>query len=252
MNDFLGPTAWAVLSLLLTTVLLVGLTILRRRRELAASFREIPALSELPEELGRAAETGSPIHIALGRGGLGSVDTVTSLAGLQVLEGLVDAAVSYDVAPVITVGDPTLLPLAQDLLRRAYERNEASELYDPGRVRFIAPAATAYAAGAVPLGAPEDVTANVAAGTFGAEVSFIADISSRHGTAKRGAVDTAQAIGALYPATSRLAAGEELYAAGAEISKREKYVTSLITEDILRCLVVLAILVAAALALIGS
>lgn len=250
MNDFLDPTAWVVLSLLLSTIVLLGVAHLRRRSEPAIQVREIPALSDLQDELGQAAETGKPLHIALGNGGIGSPDTATSLAGLEILEGLVDAAIAYDVVPVVTVGDPTLLPLAQDVLRRAYERSQIPEFYDPGQVRFIVPSPLAYAAGAVPLGAPEDLTANVAVGTFTAEVALIADAGERRGIVNVGAVDSAQAIGALYPATDRLAVGEELYAAGAQLTQKEKYTTSLITEDILRVLVTVAILGAAILALI--
>jgi hypothetical protein len=215
-------------------------------------MREIPAFKGLEEELGRAAESGRPLHIALGYGGLGGENTVSSLAGLQVLEGLVDAAVSYDVPPVVTVGDPTLLALAQDVLRRAYERNQIPEFYDSSRVRFIAPSSLAYAAGAIPIGVPEDVTANVMVGTFGHEVSLIAEISDRRRESKTGGVDAAQAIGALYPITDRLAVGEELYAAGAELTERKGFATGLITEDILRFVLVLAILGTAVLALIGS
>ena len=250
MNDFLNPTVWAVLSLLVSTIVLIGVAFLRRRSEPEIRLREIPALSNLRDELGQAAETGKPLHIALGNGRIGSVDTLSSLAGLQVLEGLVDAAIAYDVAPIITVGDPTLLPLAQDVLRRAYERSQIPEFYDPGQVRFVAPSPLAYAAGAVPLGAPEEVTVNATVGAFEAEVSLIADAGERRGATNVGAVDVPQAIGALYPATDRLAVGEELYAAGAQITQKDKYTTSLITEDILRVLVVVAILGAAILALI--
>jgi len=249
MTDFLDPTVWALFFLLLGALVLIALTILHRRRA-KPRIREIPAFKDLLEELGRAAESGKPFHIALGSGELGSTNTVSSLAALQVLEGVVDAAVSYDVAPVITVGDPTLLLLAQDVLRRAYERSQIPEFYDANRVRFVAPSSLAYSAGAVPIGAPEDVTASVMAGTFGSEVSLIADISGRHDRPRIAAVDTAQAVGALYPATDRLAMGEELYAAGTQVTKREKYVTSLVTEDILRFVLTLVILGTAVLALI--
>jgi hypothetical protein len=251
MSDFPNPTAWALPFLLFSVLLLIALTILHRRRD-APSSREIVPFKDLQNKLGRAAESGKPLHSALGTGELGSENTISSLAGLQVLEGLVDAAVSYDVAPVITVGDPTLLALAQDVLRRAYQRNHIPEFYDANQVRFVAPSSLAYSAGAIPVGAPEDATGSVIVGTFGSEVSLIADFSSRRGEPKIAAVDTAQAVGALYPATDRLAVGEELYAAGAQITEQKRFLTSLFTEDILRCVLVLAILVIAFAAAIGS
>ncbi len=251
MNDILSPTAWALFFLLLSALVMIALTILHRRRE-APETRDIPAFKDLQEQLGRAAESGRPLHIALGNGALGSEDTVSSLAGLHVLEGLIDAAIAYDVAPVITVGDPTLLPLAQDVVRRAYERSQIPEFYDASLVRFVAPSSLAYSAGAIPVGAPERVTADVVVGTFGAEASLIADTSDWRNRPKTAAVDAVQAIGALYPATDHLAVGEELYASGAQLTEKKRFVTSLITEDILRFVLALAILGTAALALIGS
>lgn len=252
MNDLFEPTNGAILFLLFGAVVLVVLTILYRREEVRPQVRGLVGLRGLTSEIERAAESGRPIHIALGGGALSSGDTITSLAGLQILEGLVDATVAYNAAPVVTVGDPTLLPLAQDALRRAYRRRQALELYDPSQVRFVAPSPLAYAAGANPVGAAEDTIATVAAGTYGSEVSLIAHSTARRRVHQWAAVDSAEAIGALYPATERLAVGEELYAIGAQVTAKDRYTTSLIVEDILRFVVVLAILGAAVWAFIAS
>ena len=206
--------------------------------------------------MGYAAESGGALHIALGSGGLNGEDAVTSLAGLQVVEALADAAVSYPAPPIVTVGDSTLLPLAQDILRRAYERHGSPELYDPGSVRFIAPSPTAYAAGAAHVVAAENVTANTMNGAFGAEVSLIANAGTRRGLAQLAAAANPTALGALYPVIDRLAIGEELYAAGAQIARERRYTASLLVQDILRIILVLIILGAAlstaGLAILGS
>lgn len=251
MSDFLKPTTGAVAFLLLSALVLFGITVLRRRREIPVRTREIAPFHDLWDELGRAAESGRPLHIALGSGGLGTTDAISSLAGLQVLEGLVDAAVSYHAAPIITVGDPTLVPLAQDVLRRAYRRRQIPDQYKPSQVRLVAPSPVAYGAGAFPVGVPENVTASLLVGAFGTEASFIAEASDRRGAPKIAAVDTAQAIGAMYPATDRLAAGEELYAASAQLTERTEYLNGLIAEDVLRGLLILIIVGLAVLALIG-
>ncbi len=251
MNGFLDPTTWAILFFSAGAVVLIALTVLRDRGWTAPELREIDGLKTLREELALAAESGRPLHITLGTGELGGTNTASSLAGLQVLEGLVDEAVSYGVAPIVTVGDATLVPLAQDTLRRAYKRSGTLEFYDPSRVRFVAPWSLAYAAGAIPAGAPEDVAGIVAVGAFGSEASLLADLSDRRGVPKAAAVDAPQAIGALYPATERLAVGEDLYAAGAQLSEKEEYATGLIAQDVLRILLTLIILSLAAVALVA-
>jgi len=252
MNDFLSPTAWALLFFVISAAVLLGLMVLHRRRRSVNSIREILPIKDLVPQLKRAAESGEPLHITLGSGQLGGPSTVSSLAAVQVLEGLVDAAVSYDAPPIVTVGDPTLVPLAQDTLRRAYERNQIPEFYDPTHVRFVAPLPLAYGAGAIPVGAPEKVTANVIVGTFGSEASLLVDFSDQKRTPKTAVVDAIQGIGALYPSTDRMAMGEELYAAGSQLTDEKSFATSLVAEDVLRGLLVVIIVLGAVVALIGG
>lgn len=239
---------WAILLLLLGGLVLAALLILRGRKGPLPPVRPLPAFQDLPGEIGYAAEGGGTIHIALGNGGLAGEDAITSLAALQALDALADTAVLYNAPPIVTVGDATLLPLAQDVMRRAYERHGLAGRYDPARVRFVAPSPVAYAAGAANVTAAEGVTASVMMGAFGSEVSLIADAGARHDLAQLAAVAAPDAIGALYPATERLAVGEELYTAGAQLSRERRYPASLIAQDILRIILALTILGAAMLA----
>ena len=242
----------AVLLLALSGLILVALLVLRGRSGPRPEMRSLPAFRDLSAQVGHAAESGGTIHIALGNGGLNGEDAATSLAGLQIVAALAESAVSYRTPPVITVGDPTLLPLAQDVLRRAYERHGLAELYDPGRVRFIAPSPVAYAAGAAHVVASEPCLASVMGGAFGPEVSLITDAGARCDLPQLAAAADPRALGALYPATDRLAIGEELYAAGAQLTGERRYLVGLVAEDVLRLLLVLAILGAAGLAFLSG
>lgn len=241
-------TVWAILLLMLSGLVLIALLILRGRKGTLPAVRPLSAFQDLPGEIGYAAEGGGTIHIALGNGGLTGQDTITSLAALQALDALADIAVLYNAPPIITVGDATLLPLAQDVMRRAYERHGLSGRYDPARVRFVAPSPIAYAAGAANVAAAEGVTANVMMGAFGSEVSLIADAGAKRDLPQLAAVAAPEAIGALYPATEHLAVGEELYTAGAQLSRERRYLSSLVAQDILRVILALTILGAAMLA----
>jgi len=242
----------AILLLLLSSLVLTALLILRSKKGPLPSMRPLPAFQDLRAQAGYAAESGGAIHIALGSGGLSGEDAITSLAGIQAVEALADAAVSYNAPPVITVGDPTLLPLAQDTLRRAYERNGLAELYDPGKVRFVAPSPVAYAAGAADVVTAENITASVMAGAFGAEASLIADAGARRNLPQFAAAAAPRAIGALYPAVDRLAVGEELYAAGAYMTGERRGLVSLVAQDVLRVILVLVILGAVGQAFLSS
>lgn len=242
----------AVLLLALSGLVFLVLLILRGRKGPAPQTRALPAFQDLWGETGYAAESGGAIHIALGSGGLNGEDAATSLAGLQVVQALADATAAYNAPPIVTVGDPTLLPVAQDILRRAYERNGIAELYDPGRVRFVAPSPVAYAAGAAHVVATENITSSTMYGAFGAEVSLITDAGARRELPQLAAAAAPHALGALYPALDRLAVGEELYAAGAQMTGERRYLVSLVAQDVLRVILVLVILGAAGLALLSG
>jgi len=243
LNTHTWATVFLALSLLIWGLVLGVQWLLRKRRESPfPAVRPLPAFQGLGDEIKRAAESGKAVHIALGSGGLSSEDAITSLAGLQVVEALADAAIAYDVSPIVTVGDPTLLLLVQDTLRRAYERRDLADLYKPSLVRFVAPTPVAYAAGAAATLAAEGVMTNVMIGHFGLEVSLIADAGARLGLPQLAAAASPDAVGALYPITSRLAVGEELYAAGAQMTGERRYLASLTTQDILRIILVITIL----------
>lgn len=214
-------------------------------------IRPLTSFQDLRSETGRAAEGGGTIHIAIGNGGLIGEDTVTSLAALEVVEELADTAVLYNAPPIITVGDPTLLPLAQDILRRAYERHDLVKRYNPDQVRFVAPSPVAYAAGAANIVMTEDVMSNAIIGAFGSEVSLITDAGARRNLSQLAAAAAPDALGALYPATDRLAVGEELYAAGAQMTEKRRYTISLQAQDILRLVLAGFIIMTATLALLA-
>lgn len=226
---------------------------LRGRRSQRTRVRGLPAFQNLKHEIGRAAESGGTVHIALGNGGLTGSDCVASFAGLEAIAELADTAVLYNAPPVITVGDPTLVPLAQDILREAHGRHDLVKRYSPDQVRFVAPSPLSYAACAADLVMSEEVTTNLIIGALGPEASLIADAGERRGIDQLSAVADPAAIGSLYPTIKHIAIGEELYVAGAEMTNRTRYTVFLKVQDwFLRPLLAVIIIVLAALGLAAS
>jgi hypothetical protein len=88
------------------------------------------------------------------------------------------------------------------------------------------------------------------AGAFGPEVSLITDAGARRDLSQLAAATTPDSLGPLYSITDRLAVGEELFAAGAQIDADRRYLASLTVHDILRAIVVLAIIGSALMALV--
>lgn len=234
----------SILPWLLLSIALIALlwTALRARRGRVPSIRPLPAFDGLPAELGHSAESGSPILFTLGSGAVGGDRTLTSIAALETLEGIADGAVAYGTPPIVAVGDPTILPLAEDIFLRAWNRRGTPERYNPATVQFIGIQPAVYAAGVADLLLRERVHGHVLIGSMDEEAALVTHAAEGKGISQSVAADRLPALGALYPADARLAAGEELYAGPARTAALPRYIISLRVQDVLRLLIVLLIL----------
>lgn len=214
-----------------------------RYRKNPPETREFPVFSTLSDEVGRVAEEGASIHIALGKGSLISEDAMTSVAALQSLRALLDLSAAYDTPPTITTGDATLYVLANDWMRRAYARIGNAKLYRPNFVQFVAPTPVTYAAMATTQLLDGGIGSNIILGVIDQEASLLIEGAGRRNVHSLGGTTSLPGLGALYPALApeHLVMGEEIFAGGAEVIQRPPYWASLWAQDILRWLVIAGI-----------
>ncbi len=239
----------AFLILLLAAVLLLGFTLLRRKSP--AVFRAIGAYERLNRAIGLSVEGGTRLHISLGRGNLFTARGGSALAGLAMLRRLTERASLSDQQPIVTSGDASLALLSQDTLQSGYRAAQAEDQYrtTAGRLTGLTP--FAFAAGTLPVIRGEDVSANVILGEFGAEAALLADAADATNADLIAASDNLAAQAVLYAASQQPLIGEELFAAGAYLEAGASHQASLQTQDILRWLVILAILGGVVLKFLG-
>jgi len=233
---------------ILSAILMAGLAFLRRKS--TPAFREIPAFARLRKAISLAVEEGSRLHISLGRGGLTTPQSAAELAGLEMLRRIAELTSASDRPPVATSGDGAVTILSQDALL-ASEQTALSTGYDATAARLTGLTPFSYAAGALPVMQDENVSANVLMGNFGVEVALLTDTAERENTSTLAGSDNLSAQAILYASAQDPLIGEELYAAGAYIKARPFHTASLTTQDILRWLIVIGILVGALLKLAG-
>lgn len=238
------------LFLFFLVVLLLTLLVSRRRRP--SALRSIAAFETLSGQVGRAAESGQMLHLSLGTGGVGGSDTVTSLAGLSVLAHLAEQGVATDTPLLVTVSDPTLLPLAQNVLRQAYVRRGRGNDFRWTQVQLVSPSPAAYALGAMDILSHEPVLANVMFGSFGPEVGLITHAGATANLVQIGGTDDPQALSILYAGTDRAVVGEELYATDAYLNPTAAKLASLAAEDVVRIILILIVVIGAILNLLGA
>ncbi len=237
-----GTLALALLLLLLPILFLLTSRI---RAGHHSGLRTISGLEALPSSVGRSAETGQPLHVSVGVEGIGGLGTAQTWAGLSLLAQLADEAASCDTPLIVTVADPTVLPVAQDILRRAYARQGNPEGYDPAQVRYVAPLPMAYAAGVAGLVEREPLTGNVMIGAFGDEYLLIAEAGARQGLHQVVGTANPTTLPLMYASADETLIGEEMFAAGAYTQRLPAQIGSLLTEDWARWVLVAALLVAA-------
>jgi hypothetical protein len=236
--------------LVLAAILFVALALLRRRSP--GAFRVIEAYERLNRSVGLAVENGTRLHVSLGRGSLFTARGGSALAGLAMLRRLAQRTSVSDRPPVATSGDASLAILSQDTLQAGYRAAGAEDQYrfSTGRLAGLTP--FSYAAGTLATIHDENVSSNIILGDLGAEAALLAEASDRQNASLIAASDNLSAQSVFYAAAQEPLVGEELFAAGAYVGAGASHDASLNVQDILRWLIILAIIIGAGLKILGA
>lgn len=230
----------SLIILISSAALLLVITIWKRKSP--AKLREIPAFTQLCRTLGLSVEDGTRLHVSLGHGSLLDARGGSALAGLAMLRIIAERTSASDKPVVASAGDPALGLLTQDTLQAGYQAAGVDELYVPtmGRITGLSP--FGYAAGAMHISHNEEVSANIMVGNFSSEVALLAEASDRENVTMIGASDNLTGQAVLFANTQDALIGEELFAAGAYLNAGTSHTASLAVQDILRWLVIAALL----------
>jgi len=236
-----GTNLVGLAFLLLFVVFMLVFAFLTRKRP-AYNLREIPVFRRLGHAIGLAVEAGTRLHLTLGNGNLSGTQGASAVIGLTILERIARTASISDRPPIATSGDGSLGVLSQDVLYNAFRSIGASNLYKPagGQVSGLTP--FSYAAGTLPAIFDEHVSTTILSGHFGSEVALITDASDRTGALTLAGTEDLPAQAVLYAAAQEPLIGEELFAAGAYLNAGPLHTASLRTQDVLRWVLILAIL----------
>jgi hypothetical protein len=126
------------------------------------------------------------------------------------------------------------------------------QVFEINNARLAGFTPISYVAGVMPTFRDENISTNVLIGNFGPEVGLLTEASDRNATPVIAASDSLPAQAVLYASTAEPLIGEELFAAGAYLQAGTTHAASLVVQDILRWLIIVAVIVAAGLKLVGS
>ena len=214
-------------------------------------FRPLKGLDALGQAIERAVEDGRRVHLSLGTGSVIGSDSAPALAGLATLSHIAKTTSMSDKPVVASAGDGAMAILAQDTLRTAYVQAGASGRYEPTSGRLLGPSPFSYIATLPTMIETEDVSVHLLVGSFGVEGGLAADFGEREGALVLAGTDDVQSQALLYVTAEHPLIGEEVFATGAYLGIDRMHRASLRAQDIIRILVVAAILVGTVLRTIG-
>lgn len=232
-----------------SAILLLAFSLIKRKS--SPKLRVIPALTRLYRAIGLSVEDGTRLFIHLGPDALLTPHGGAPLAGLGMLRHLTERTSLSDRPPIAAAGEASLALLAQDTLEAGYQAAGAGEYYQPLSGRLTGMTSFSAAAGAMSIIRDEDVSASILIGHFGVEAALMADAAERQNAFLLGASDDPTSQAVLYASAPEALIGEELYSAGAYLGATASHAASLTVQDILRWLIIIALLAGSAMKLFG-
>lgn len=229
------------LGLTLALMLLFSAWKLNERR----TFRSIKAIQRLQRSIEVSVEDGSRLQVSLGHGGLLGPQSAAALAGLTLLRQLAEIAADSDQPPVATSGDGAVMLLAQDTLRTTYGRLGIRDQFNYQLAQTTGLTPFSYAAGTLSPILDRHVLASALVGHFDAEGGLIAAAAQRSEGFSLGGSDSLSGQAVLFAAADEPLLGEEVFAAGAYTNAGTAHQASLRTQDALRGLLIVLIILTA-------
>ena len=223
----------------------------RRKGAKPRGIRPIEAYESLPAAVGAAVETGRRIHISLGSGAIGEASTAATISGLSVLDQVASVAAISDKPPIVTTADGTAMFLAQDTLRGVYNRQNASEQYDPLSAQVAGLSPLGFGVALTGLLKDEAVAGTVLIGSVGQEVVLLTEAGQRAKVTTVAGSDLPAAQAVLFATADQPLIGEDLFAGNAYINRRPAHLASLRAQDWMRVIIGIVIVIGVVLKTFG-
>lgn len=237
--------------ILLLSVALMYYFMKKAERGDVPNIRSIPFLEELDSIVGRAAEMGRPIHFSTGYGGLHDEWAVMCVAGLALLSKVAELCGKYRVWLQFTCFRGYLVPIGRDILKKGYETGGNPEMYSPDMVSYVGEDQPAYIAYLMDYFMTERPAVAMMFGAIQAEMNHHLMMCARIGAVCCAGTPRLYYQGKMALIADYALLGEELYVAGASITKDPIHLGTVEAEDYFKLIVIFLLIIAAITVNIG-
>ena len=230
-----------IIVIVLFTGLMFFFTFIREEKK-DKNIRPIPAYDKINQEVNKAVEDGSQLHISLGRGGITGPESAAALAGLGILKQVIEKSSVCDHPPVASTGDAVISILAQDTILGMSKAVSVSEQWKNPSGELIGVTPFSYAAGTLSTIRDDNVSANIHTGWFGNEITWLTTAGERQSSPTIAGTTQLPAQAVIYASASDPLIGEDLYAGGAYLGDDKMQLASISAQDVMRWIIIFLIL----------
>ncbi|RLE49500.1 MAG: hypothetical protein DRJ21_02355, partial [Candidatus Methanomethylicota archaeon] len=187
----------------------------------------------IDEAIGRATEMGRPVFCSHG---IADISSATygpqTIAGLAVLSYVAQMCARYGTRLIVPVRILSILPIATEIVETAYRIEGKADQFRKEDIVYLSPWQFAYSLAYMSMMEREKAAANIMIGAYWAESLQLAETGYRVGAIQVSGTANTHQIPFFVVATDYCLIGEEIYAAGAYLSKDEILIASIAAQDI--------------------
>lgn len=213
------------------------------RRHGMPALRSLPPLDAIPDAIGRATETGTPIVYITGWGG--DMGRPTTMASMQILSHVSQRAAEYNCRLIFPSHDPVIATVAEDTIAQAASLAGRPEWKNSAESTFLTQSQFGYSAAIEGLVARERPGAVMLLGTFEGEALILAEAAHQSGAVTISGTDSTIQLSFFLVACDYTLIGEELFAASSMVSRDPRAAASIWAQDWLKYATLVALLIGA-------
>ncbi|HAH32562.1 MAG TPA: hypothetical protein DCL44_09650 [Elusimicrobia bacterium] len=234
---------------LLIVIIVIFFWAVSHARRKGLFIRRIAGLDAIDEAIGRATEMGKPIFYVPGIGSMGSISTIASAF---ILGEVSKKVAQYDSQIKVPHYDPIVMTVCKEVVKQSYMEAGRPDSYREDINHFVSADQFSYAASVDGMISREKPAACFYMGYFMAESLLLAEVGATSGAIQIAGTDVEHQLPFFFTACDYTLIGEELYAAGAYLSKEPMLLSALKVQDFGKLVVMVSVFFGMILVALGA
>jgi hypothetical protein len=215
-------------------------------------IRRIPGLDAIEEVIGRSVEMGRPVFDIIGMGQFTDIYATQTIAGLSILSYVSELCAKLGAELYAPQARVDVMPVAIEVVRDAYRaEGKLEELDVDEQLPYLSGTQFAWASGIIGMAARMRPAGNIMIGPFWAESMMFAETFDRVGSMQVGGTARTYQIPFFAALCDYVLIGEEIFAAGAYVSKDPQQIGSIAAQDWFKLAAIAISIIGALLSSVG-